>query len=118
MSSVGDRCPVCDGLDSGWNVSGPRSPCGACRMDALRAELRAIADAELAATGGSTFMEWPDRWWDAFLRRCAEGHVSSMTLGTEQGDRCLACRGQVCMTFPEDVDGPLIRPEVPHASTG
>lgn len=111
MSSEGDPCPVCDALDSSWNTSGPRPPCGACRVDALRAELRAIADAE----GGPMFMEWPDRWWETFLRRCPNGHVSSMTLGTEEGDRCLGpdCLMPVCMTFPEDVDGPLVRPAAP-----
>lgn len=76
-------------------------------IDALRAQLRAIADVELAQ-GGSTFNGWPDRWWDAFLRRCPNDHVSEMTLGTEEGDRCLACMEPVCMTFPEDHDGPLV----------
>lgn len=82
-------------------------------IEELRSDLRAIADAELA-DGGPTFMGWPDRWWDEFLRRCPNDHVSKMTLGTEEGDRCLAagCMAPVCMTFPEDVDGPLIVPKV------
>jgi len=73
-------------------------------VDELRAELRKRADAE----GGPMFMDWPDRWWDVFLRRCPNDHVSKTTLGTDQGDRCLACHEPVCMTFPEDADGPLV----------
>ena len=77
--------------------------------DTLQARLRQIADEELARTGGTTFMEWPDRWWDTFLRRCTNDHVSRMTLKSEAlgRDACLACGAHVHMTFPEDRDGPL-----------
>jgi hypothetical protein len=76
-------------------------------INELRAQLKKIAKAE----GGETFLDWPDRWWEAFLRRCENDHVSSMVLRKEiGGDVCLACGAQVAMTFPEDRDGPLQDP--------
>ncbi len=62
-----------------------------------------------AEEGGPEFWGWPDRWWDAHLRRCPNDHVSSMVLSSEAlgRDACLACRAQVFLTFPEDHDGPL-----------
>lgn len=77
-------------------------------MNDLRERLKVIAEAE----GGPMFMGWPDRWYEqGFLRRCENDHVSSMTLKSEAlgRDACLAagCRAPVCITFPEDRDGPL-----------
>lgn len=84
---------------------------------ALADRLRAIADAEIAATGCHVFMGVPDRWWDTFLRRCTNDHVSSRTLKSEAlgRDACLAggCRAIVHITFPEDRDGPLEAPTWP-----
>lgn len=74
-------------------------------MANLDAALRAIAAAET----GPLFMSWPDRWWEAHLWRCPNGHVSSTVLRSEAlgRDACLACRAPLHLTFPEDVDGPL-----------
>lgn len=70
-----------------------------------------LAEREIAA-GAPGFMKYPDRWWDASLRRCEQGHVSRTVLKSEGLGRnaCLACGGMVTMTFPEDKDGPLIIP--------
>lgn len=75
----------------------------------LLTTMRAIADVEITY-GESTFMKWPDRWWKSLLHRCPNDHVSSTTLLTDNGDRCLAagCRAPVTLTFPEDEDGPLL----------
>lgn len=80
-------------------------------LSALVAELQEIAKAE----GGPMFMSWPDRWYEAHARRCTNGHVSTTVLKSEAlgRDACLvsACRAPLCLTFPEDQDGPLVRPE-------
>lgn len=78
------------------------------RAAELLAALRQIAEAE----GGFMFLGWPDRWYETFLRRCPNEHVSKMTLKSEAlgRDACLACRRVVYMTFPEDHDGPLVAP--------
>lgn len=71
--------------------------------------LRKIADREIAA-GATVFMKWPDRWYESLLRRCGNGHVSKTVLKSEAlgRDACLACGGEVHLTFPEDKDGPLV----------
>lgn len=76
-------------------------------LTGLSAQLRAVAVAE----GGELFMDWPDRWWDTHAWRCINGHVSTRVLKSEAlgRDACLAeeCRAPMCLTFPEDRDGPL-----------
>lgn len=85
---------------------------GSRRMsfDSLK-DLRAIADAEC----GPRFFLWPDRWWETPHWRCENDHVSTHLLLSERlgRDACLACKGAVHLTFPEDVDGPLVYPEIP-----
>lgn len=68
--------------------------------------LRQRADAE----DGPTFMDWPDRWWEAHTYRCENDHVSTVVLRSEglRRDACLKCRGVLHLTFPEDRDGPLL----------
>lgn len=75
------------------------------RESRLAKRLRAIADAE----GSPIFMDWPDRWWQAHLWRCANHHVSSSVIKSEAlgRDACQACRERLFLTFPEDHDGPL-----------
>lgn len=65
--------------------------------------IRAIADVEIA-TGAPKFLNWPDRWFESWTVRCENGHISKRILKTDEGDRCLACRGRTHMTFPEDVE--------------
>jgi hypothetical protein len=44
--------------------------------------------------------------------RCVNGHVSTRILKTEErGDRCLTCGENTILTFPEDVDGELPKPD-------
>lgn len=76
------------------------------KMEALHQALRKLADAEIAG-GAPVFMEWPDRWYEGARWRCTTGHVSMMTLKTDEGSRCLACFCAVHITFPEDSDGPI-----------
>jgi hypothetical protein len=59
---------------------------------------------------GPRFMGWPDSWWEAHRWRCPNDHVSTTVLRSEalQRDACLACRGPVHLTFPEDRDGVLL----------
>lgn len=62
-----------------------------------------------AVEGGSMFMGKPDRWWADPHWRCENLHVSTSFLRTEaSGGKCLACRGEIWLTFPEDNDGLLI----------
>lgn len=72
-------------------------------LDALRDRARAERDA-----GAPMFIGRPDRWYEAGLRRCENGHVSTRTLSSEAlgRDACLAagCMGRVALTFPEDVE--------------
>lgn len=74
----------------------------------LGAELQRRADREIE-NGGETWMGKPDRWWEAHTWRCANDHVSRMLLKSEElcSNVCLACHGEVWLTFPEDVEGPL-----------
>lgn len=77
------------------------------------------AEEELRA-GAEEFMGLPDRWYEkpGPKWRCPNDHVSTMYLKSEKlgGDVCLAgtengpCLEFVCLTFPEDVDGPLEAP--------
>lgn len=68
--------------------------------------LRAKADLEVAGDNTKTFMNWPDRWLENPLFRCANNHVSEWILKSEaRGSLCLACREPVHITFPEDIDG-------------
>ncbi len=75
--------------------------------------LRKLANREKDA-GAEMFMGWPDRWYVDRKVRCERGHVSRTVLKSEGLGRaaCLAggCGGHVVMTFPEDVDGPLVLP--------
>ena len=78
-------------------------------FDELQQALKTKAEAE-KAKGAQMFMGKPDRWYEAYLRRCPNDHVSRMTLKTEvKGDVCLACYEPVLLTFPEDEEGPLAR---------
>ncbi len=70
-------------------------------------EVQAELGRRAAAEGGAMFMDRPDRWRESFTVRCEQGHVSTRVLGTDRGDRCLACQSRVTLTFPEDRDGPL-----------
>lgn len=78
-------------------------------IDQLEERLRLLSKAEEAA-GHRMFMGWPDRWYEVFLKRCPNGHVSTTSLRCSQGphqQRCLVCSEPVTLTFPEDTDGPL-----------
>ena len=75
-------------------------------LDDVAAALETIA----AAEGGEMWMGAPARWIDEGPRwRCANDHVSRMYLKSERrgGAVCLACFAPLCLTFPEDEDGPL-----------
>jgi hypothetical protein len=75
----------------------------------LGARLQEIADAEDGEKEvGGIFGTKPTRWWDSAHWRCLNDHVSGTLLGTDEGKVCICCRGQVWLTFPEDVDGPLL----------
>jgi len=76
------------------------------KFDAIAYILREMADVEIQ-DGAPVFMKWPDRWYEGGRWRCANDHVSTSTLKTDKGSRCLACQTPVHMTFPEDVDGPI-----------
>lgn len=72
-------------------------------------QIQAIADAESGPKWGLHGQpRKPERWWDNAHWRCLNGHVSTSLLGTENGRVCLACQGQVWLTFPEDRDGDLV----------
>lgn len=62
--------------------------------------------------GSKMFLGIPDFWFEkpGPKYRCQNDHVSRTILKTDgNGDRCLACGGNVLMTFPEDKDNtPLI----------
>jgi len=74
----------------------------------LEQRLQLIADKEEGPReSGGIFGTKPTRWWDNRRWRCAEDHVSGTLLHTETGNVCIACRGEVWLTFPEDKDGPL-----------
>lgn len=80
-----------------------------------------IIDAD-AKEKGERFMGLPCRWYDAGPKwRCANGHVSTRYLKSEEsGNVCLACHGQLWLTFPEDEDAPAPQPapEVPEGREG
>lgn len=80
----------------------------------LAKALQAIADAE----GGERFLGDVARWYDDGPRwRCVNDHVSRRYLKSEQrGCVCLACGEPLCLTFPEDVDGPLVPPPAARAT--
>lgn len=86
-----------------------RSPYSKAEL-ALMIELRHRANVEIDG-GADAFMNWPDRWWEGGLKRCANDHVSHTVLMSEAlgRDACLGpgCRARVFLTFPEDADGPL-----------
>lgn len=77
-------------------------------LEELESKLKIIGERE----GGPMFMGRPDRWWEAHTRRCINDHVSRMVLKSEElgRDACLAasCLAPLSLTFPEDVDGPLV----------
>lgn len=77
-------------------------------VETLRAQLDLLSTLE-ATAGAEMFMHRPDRWWDARHWRCVNGHVSTTILISEalRRDACLACRGEVMLTFPEDREGPF-----------
>ena len=80
----------------------------------LAATLTALAQQE-AESGCEMFLGKPGRWYDAHKLRCANDHVSTRYLKSEErGNLCLACMEPVYLTFPEDEDGPLWG----HKSTG
>lgn len=77
----------------------------------LRQALTRIAEAECWTLGGPWFMGRPERWWEDPTWRCQNEHVSKRYLGSEErGGLCLACQEPVFLSFPEDVDGPLVAP--------
>ena len=80
-------------------------------------ELRQWQAGAIGREPGPMFMGIPERWYadgpdrpyghpDRGAKfRCVNGHVSTRILKTEcRGDRCLACDGNLVMTFPEDKD--------------
>lgn len=77
------------------------------------AALVVAVEAIAATEGGPLFMDqWPDRWYEDGPRwRCENEHVSSRYLKSEEdGCLCLVCFAPLVLTFPEDVDGPLVAP--------
>jgi hypothetical protein len=76
------------------------------------ADLRAMRDNLAASENGPRFLGIPDRWFDAGLFRCINGHVSAWILKSETlgRDACLAggCMAPVLITFPEDFDDPEV----------
>ena len=80
-------------------------------------ELVQLQSVLISFEAGPRFMGIPERWYadgpdkpyghpDRGPKfRCVNGHVSTRVLKTEaRGDRCLACDGNLVMTFPEDKD--------------
>lgn len=63
--------------------------------------LRAIADLELSI-GGESSRGWPDRWLNAGHMRCRNGHLSTQAIEAGDSRKCLVCREQLFLTFPED----------------
>jgi hypothetical protein len=76
----------------------------------LRNKMKVIGTCE----GGEMFMGKPDRWWEAGLFRCENDHISNHLLKSDAlgASVCMSCFGFVVLTFPEDVDGPIVIPEV------
>jgi len=58
----------------------------------------------------SFLLNAPNRWYNPFTVRCANGHVSTKVLRCFAGSgyRCLTCYGLATITFPEDKNGPLM----------
>jgi hypothetical protein len=75
----------------------------------LNARLIEIGQAE----GGPLFGGKPDRWYDTATWRCYNDHVSAWYIGCETPPyaRCPACHEAVYLTFPGDIDGPLVDPK-------
>lgn len=59
-----------------------------------------------ALESGPLFQGLPVRWLENATWRCAKGHVSKRYLKSEVLGMgvCLACLGQLWLTFPEDVE--------------
>lgn len=90
----------------------PIAHLGACIDIVSQAEAEGRV-AQWPGAGARMFLGRPDRWYEkpGPLYRCPNDHVSSTVLRSEvRGDLCLACNENVRMTFPEDVDGPLVHP--------
>lgn len=63
------------------------------------------------ASGKPLFLRLPDYWYEQAHWRCTRGHVSRWYIKSEEhGDMCPACYSPVLLTFPGDVDDPLIEP--------
>ncbi len=77
-------------------------------LETLSARLIEIGRRE----GGPMFLGKPDRWNESPRWRCANDHVSQTLLKSEHkgGYVCRVCFKHVCLTFPEDRDGPLVSP--------
>lgn len=67
-------------------------------LDMLDPETRAIREWSLRLAesceddGDEMFLGMPDAWYEERTLFCADGHVSHVSLGTDDGDRCLSCR--------------------------
>lgn len=84
------------------------------RNTELNARLVQIGQAE----GGPMFGDKPDRWYEEPTWRCYNDHVSAWYVGAERSPyaRCPACREAVFLTFPGDLDGPLVSPSHPGSA--
>jgi hypothetical protein len=67
-------------------------------LDLLDPETRAMREWSLRLAesceddGEEMFLGMPDAWYEEHTLFCADGHVSHVSLGTDDGDRCLSCR--------------------------
>ncbi len=75
-------------------------------VDALQPRVNALKEA-----GAPFFMGAPDAWYEkpGPKFRCCNDHVSSAYLKSDavSGHLCFECMEPVCLSFPEDSDGPL-----------
>lgn len=51
-------------------------------------------------------LDWPARWWHDPTWRCCNDHVIKRQF-EENYNICRICFEPFCITFPEDVEGPL-----------
>ena len=62
---------------------------------------------ECESRGDKMFLDIPDYWCDDPHWRCRNDHVSTSYLKSEAAGKslCLACFGELALTYPEDRDG-------------
>lgn len=80
------------------------------RIEAIR-EWRDGLAREAAARGEPMFLDKPDAWFEDIHWFCANGHISSIYLGSETGDFCLKCHQPVLMgpALTEEEFAPILK---------